>query len=214
MLNVSEGEQRSFFYQLKEYPPSAQISSLKDYLQRYRTLSETGIDDFDTKIIEPTFLDYLFKLAKRYSSTDMKRFQEHKRYALMICFLLEARKTLLDHLIHMHDQYMVEISRETKNVYEKKHREFRKRQKKAIDVVLDTANTLLNWPEDQPVYKNQLWEKTGEMKLRESLEDLRTFKWMEERGYGDLYFARVRISLFIHLICRVSFPRRRESRRS
>jgi len=29
LLTVAEGEQRSYFYQLKEYPPSAKISSLK-----------------------------------------------------------------------------------------------------------------------------------------------------------------------------------------
>ncbi len=154
LLTVSEGEQRSLFYQLKEYPPSAKISSLKDYLQRYRSLSETGIDEFDIQMIDPEFLTYLFKLAKRYSSRDMKRFQEHKRYALMICFLLESRKVFLDHLVKMHEQYMMEISRETKNSYEKKHREFRKRQKKAIDIVLKTTTKLLKWPDDQPIYKN------------------------------------------------------------
>mgnify|MGYP007000047811 len=79
-------------------------------------------------------------LTKRYSAKDMKRFKDHKRYALMVCFLLESRKILLDNLVKMHDQYMTELCRQTRNSHDKKHKEFRKRQKKAIDAVLDTTH--------------------------------------------------------------------------
>ena len=51
---------------------------------------ETGIDDFHPTVLEPTFSDYLFKLALRYSARDLKRFNEQKRYAMMICFLIET----------------------------------------------------------------------------------------------------------------------------
>ncbi|MFQ5853690.1 MAG: Tn3 family transposase, partial [Candidatus Binatia bacterium] len=137
-----------------------------------------------------TLLDYLFKQAKRYSATDLKRFADHKRYALMIGFLQETRKVLLDHLVTMHDQYIMDICRQAKNIHEKKHRAFRKRQKPAIDVVLDTTHLLLDWPDDQPLWKDKLWQQIDEIKLRSSLEDLHTFKRLEERGYGDLLLAR------------------------
>jgi hypothetical protein len=143
LLMVSDGEQRSYFYHLKEYPPAPSISSIQSYLQRYQTVAETGIDEFENQALTPEFLDYLFKQAKRYSAKDLKRFADHKRYTLMICFLLETRKTLLDHLVTMHDQYVIDISRQTKNAHEKKHRELRKRQKRAIDVMLDTTVDML-----------------------------------------------------------------------
>ena len=49
LLTVPEGEQRSAFYYLKEYPPAATISSIQSYLQRYQTVSETGIDAFEAQ---------------------------------------------------------------------------------------------------------------------------------------------------------------------
>ncbi len=204
LLTVPEGEQRSYFYYLKEYPPTATISSMQSYLQRYQTVAETGIDDFEIQLITPAFLDYLFNLAKRYSATDLKRFADHKRYALMICFLLETRKVLLDHLVTMHDQYVMDMCRQAKNIHEKKHRKLRKRQKRAIDVVLDTTHLVLDWPEDQPLSKEELWQQVDEIKLRSSLGDLRTFKRLEERGYGDLLLARYPslrkyFAQFIHL---------------
>lgn len=190
LLVVPEGEQRSYFYQLKEYPPAAKISSLQIYLRRYQTLSATGIDTLELQMVEPAFQDYLFKLTKKYSAKELKRFNKPKRYALMICFLLETRKALLDHLVKMHDQYVMEICRQAKNTYEKKHRDLRKRQKRAVDTVLNTTNILLNWPDDEPIAKKELWQQVSETDLRASLDDLRLFKTLEERGYGDLLLAR------------------------
>ncbi len=190
LLKVPEGEQRSYFHQLKAYPPAATISSLQSYLKRYKTVADTGIDNFEGRMLTPAFLEYLFKQAKRYSAKDLKRFADHKRYALMVCFLLETRKVLLDQLVTMHDQYLMNMCRKAKHLYEQKHRELRKRQKKAVDIVLDANTYLLDWPSDQPILKTDFWQLVDEDKFRNSLEDLQAFKHLEERGYGDLLLAR------------------------
>ena len=190
LLQTSGGNQRTYFNQLKEYPPAAKISSLKRYLERYNNLVATGINEFEEKQIDTAFLHYLYRLTKRYSAKDMKRFKDHKRYALMVCFLLESRKILLDHLVKMHDQYMTELCRKTKNSHDKKHKEFRKRQKKAIDAVLDTTDVLLEWPDDQPLFKQDLWQRIDQKHLLISIDDLRIFKRLEERGYCDLLLTR------------------------
>ena len=90
----------------------------------------------------------------------------------------------------MHDQYVMEISRQTHNAHEQKHRELRKRQKRAIDVMLDTTDFLLEWPDDQPLSKTDLWRQVEEVTLRSSRKDLQEFKRLEERGYGDLLLNR------------------------
>jgi TnpA family transposase len=190
LLKVSEGEQRSYFHQLKAYPPAATISSLQSYLARYKTVGETGIDHFEGRMLTPAFLDYLFQQAKRCSAKDLRRFADHKRYALMVCFLLETRKVLLDHLVTMHEQYLMDLCRKAKNIYEQKHRDLCRRQKKAVDIVLDANYCLLNWPAEKPLLKAEFWQQIDEEKFRSSLEDLRTFKQLEERGYGDLLLAR------------------------
>ena len=190
LLLVPEGEQRSYFFRLKEYPPAATISSIQSYLDRYQTIANVGVDEVEIPTLSPGFIGYLFLQAKRYSATDLKRFTDHKRYALMICFLLETRKILLDHLVTMHDQYLLDVARKCKNTYEKKHRALRKRQKKAIDTMLDTTHLLLEWPEDSLLSKADFLKQVDEDKLRRSIDDLHTFKRLEERGYGDLLLAR------------------------
>lgn len=204
LLKVPEGEQRSYFHYLKAYPPAATISSIQSYLERYQTVAATGIDHFEGRMLTPAFLDYLFKQAKRYSAKDLKRFADHKRYAMMVCFLLETRKVLLDHLVTMHDQYLMDTCRKARRTHEQKHRQLRGRQKKAIDIVLHANYCLLDWPLAQPLLKENFWQQVNEEKLRSSLEDLSRFKRLEERGYSDLLLARYPslrkyFAQFIHL---------------
>jgi len=190
LLVAQSSNQRSLFYLLEEYPPSATISSTQNYLKRYRSLENTGIGKLEAGFVDPAFIDHLYKLTRRYNARDIKRFKEHKRYAMMACFLLETRKVLLDHLVKMHDQFIMDMLRKAKHIHEKKHREFRKRQKKAIDAVLDTTQVILDWPDDKPLYKADLWGQVGETRLLESISDLKTFKRLEERGYGDILLWR------------------------
>lgn len=138
----------------------------------------------------PALLDDLFKQAKRYSAKDRRRFADHKRDTLMLCFLLETRKSLRDHLVTMPDQDLVEIARPTKNADEQTHRELRKRQKWALDGMLDTADFLLEWPDDQPLSKHEIWRQVEAVSLRSSRHDRQEFQRLEERGYGELLLNR------------------------
>lgn len=204
LLIVPKGKKRSLFYQLKEYPPASSISSIRAYLKHYQILEDAGIETFTAHMLEPGFASYLFNLTKRYSAKDIKKLGEKKRYALMICFLLEIRKVILDHLVTMHDQYVTEMCRESRNTYEKKHKEARKCHKKAIDIIITTTDALLQLPEGKLFTRKFLWKQFDEIKLRKSLADLRKFKRIEEHGYADSLLARYPsmrkyFSDFIHL---------------
>ena len=189
-LEVDQNEQKSYFNQLKEYPPSARVKSIKRFLSRYDRLKSIDLEVFSGHLIEPIFLEYLFKMAKKYNARDMKRFDRYKRYALMICFLIESRKSLLDYLVAMHDQFMMEICRTSRNNHEKKYREFRKRHKKATDFMLQVSDILLNFPVDEKISRAEFFTNIDEQLLRQSVEDMQIFKRIEERGYCDLLLAK------------------------
>lgn len=153
-------------------------------------MANTHLKNVELQCIDPAFLDYLFKLAKQYNANDIKRFDEHKRNALMICFLLESRKLILDHLVKMHDQYIMDLCRHSRLAHEKQHRLLRKRQKRAINIVLKTTDALLDWPDGEPLTKALLWQQVDQLELRTSVEDLRVFKRLAERGYSAMLLSR------------------------
>jgi TnpA family transposase len=188
-LLVLEDNRVSFFSRLKESAPSARISSLKIYLDRYKKLEELTLEQFDSNSFSDSFTDYLFRLAKYYNATELRRFKKQKRLSLLICFLLEIRKELLDNLVKMHDQYILDLSRKMRNLYEKKHRQSRKKNKRAVDTVLKAAKMLVHRQNGSLPDTQDIIEAVGEEKLRESIEDLNEFKRLEERGYADLLIS-------------------------
>ncbi len=189
-LEAPPEDQRSFFGRLKEYPPSPTPAAMKRYLERYRELDEFFRLGFERPKINGAFAAYLAETARGYDATDLKRFRDPKRYALMTCFLSERRKTLLDHLVQMHDKYVLDMRRDAKSAHEEQYRALRKRQKRAIDAVLRTTHALLAWPEDEARTRDTFWDSAEEERLRESVEDLKQFQWVEEHGLGSRLVAR------------------------
>ena len=190
LLTAPEGEQRSFFHRLKEYPPSPTIKSMNRYLDRHREVQDLFLDGLGMPAVEPAFADYLSQIARGYSAKDIKRFQDERRYALMACFLHESRKVVLDHLVEMHDKFMLNMCRDAKSAHETQYRALRKRQKAAIDAVLRATTDLLDWPQDEPRTRDDFWGQEDEQRLRDSITDLKVFQRLEERGYGDRLLAR------------------------
>ena len=117
-LTLNEADTRSYFNQLKDYPPAATITSLQLYLGRYRAIADLALEKVEVDFVSSEFIQYFFTLAKQYNARDIKRFNINKRYALMLCFLLESKKILLDYIVQMHDQYITDICRHSRHAYE------------------------------------------------------------------------------------------------
>lgn len=186
---VTENRQVSFFSQLKESPPSARISSLQTYLQKYGKLEKLALEQFDVSSFSKNFTDYLVRLAKYYDASKLKRFGKEKRLSLLICFLLETRKDLLDNLVKMHDQYILELTRRTRNRYEKKQKKSRQKNKRAVVVLLKVTEILLDEDENSSIQTEEIVETIGRETLKEAVANLKEFKYLTERGYADMLIS-------------------------
>jgi TnpA family transposase len=186
---VTEDKQVSFFARLKESPPSATITSLQVYLEKYAELEKLALEQFDISSFAGSFVDYLVRLAKYYDASKIKRFGKEKRLSLLFCFLLETRKELLDNLVKMHDQYILDLTRRIRNKYEKKQKKSRNKNKRAVVVLLKISETILNQDADASIRAEDLIEEVGRENLQEAIADLKEFKRLTERGYADMLIS-------------------------
>jgi Domain of unknown function (DUF4158) len=104
LLHVPEGDQRSLLFHLREYPPRGTPETIQSYLQHYQTAVRTAWNVTNLHGVSQALITHLSDTAKRHDAWYLRRLPETKRYALMACFLMEVRKTILDHLVEMHDQ--------------------------------------------------------------------------------------------------------------
>jgi hypothetical protein len=188
VLEVPPGQSRSLLFRFREYPPEATPASLADYLDRYQEIISLGVAGFDLSGVPPGVVDHLAQLTRRYDVQSLKRFAPETRIAMLVCFLVEAHKSLLDHLIAMHEQYITSLLRRSRHAFDERHREFRKRARRGIQTVLSAMEILLERRADDPLIA--LYRQIDEATLRAALDDCREFERSEDHGLQDELRAR------------------------
>ncbi len=182
LLEVAEGERQSGLQAFKEYPPEASPSAILDYIERYYRLQAAGVSAIDLAAIPPPVVDHLGQLARKYDAQALRRFGAVTRHAMLACLLVEAQKSLLDHLATMHDQYVTGMARRSRNAYEERQREFRRRAKRGVATLLSAFEILLDRSQPDAYLR---FQQIDESTLRAAFDDCREFERLEDHGYQE-----------------------------
>jgi TnpA family transposase len=190
LLQVPLGGHRSMLFQLKEYPAEASYTVILRYIEHYHFLRDFGVDSIDLDGISPPMMRYLADQGKRYDVHTLRRFPEAKRYSLTACFLVEIHKTILDHIVSLHDQLLTKKIREARNAFETRYRQVRRQSRRGFAKLITTGQTLLD-PERAPETTRADWlHELDEASLREAVRTGAERQYLEERGEIDTLRAR------------------------
>ena len=190
LLQVPLGARRSVLFQLKEYPAEASYAVILRYIEHYHFLREFGVGTIDLSGLGLPMIRYLADQAKRYDVHTLRRFPETKRYALTACFLVEIHKTILDHLVALHDQLLTTKMREARNAFEKRYRQLRRQYRRGLAKLITTGETFLD-PERPPeTTLADLLQELDAPTLREAVTICAERQYLEERGEIDALRAR------------------------
>jgi TnpA family transposase len=190
LLQVPAGERHSMLFHLKEYPPEASPAVILRYIERYRFLQALGIGAIDLCGISLPMIRYLADLAKRYDIRALRRFPPAKRYALTACFLVEIHKTILDHIVTLHDQLLTKKMREAKNAFEQHYQQLRRQYRRGLAMLIHTGETLLDLERPPETTLAALRHELGEATLRDAVATCIERQRLEERGEIDALRAR------------------------
>jgi Domain of unknown function (DUF4158) len=185
LLRVSAQDSRSLLFRLKEYPPESTPAAILSYIERFRLVQALGTSELDLADLNPAQVQSLAQLAKHYDVDDLKRFPADKRYAFLACFLAEAQKTLLDHLVAMHHQFLTGMSRRARRAFEARYKEVRRQVKTAWGTVLAALERVLDPSRPHETALTELYREFPEEELRQALSACRAFQRFEDRGYLD-----------------------------
>jgi TnpA family transposase len=102
----------------KRPPPSPNAAIINQFLSYFDILESLKITELDLSSINSKIIEYFAQLAKNQSSWRLRRIKpDEKRYAILICFLIESCKTILDTIIDMHSLVLGDIERKSKNEF-------------------------------------------------------------------------------------------------
>jgi TnpA family transposase len=188
LVEVPEGDGRSSLFRLKEYPKSANAGVIKGDIVRLGLIERllgagAGLDDLDPRIIAQ-----LGQLGRRYDAGDLRRFSKPKRDALVACYLVEARKTLLDQIVEMNDLFLTGMNRRARNSVEAQRKTLRRRARDGLRRVLGTIDALVAADGTQTV--TDFRDAQSPPALIEAADACRAYERLEERGHLDAMLAR------------------------
>ena len=129
-------------FQLKGTPEASNAVILR-YIARYHFLRDLGVGAMDLGGISPPMIRYLGDEAKRYDAHTLRRFPVAKRSALLACFLVEIHKTILDHIVALHDQLLTKKMREARNAFEQQYRQVRRQSRRGLATLITLGETFL-----------------------------------------------------------------------
>lgn len=188
LLAVSEG--KSTLFQLKQYPPDAKPGPIRAYLERVALLQTIGAGALDFSGVDSETIARLAALTRRYDVKELRRFAAAKRCALVACFLVEAHKTILDHVVEMHRVYMTGMARRARGAVDNRHREVRNRATKGLAIVLRAIDVILDGSTPPATRVEELYQQVDEENLRAAVATCRELHELGDRGYVDELLAR------------------------
>jgi TnpA family transposase len=188
LVEVPEGDARSSLFRLKDFPKSASAAAIKGDIVRLRLVEQlvetgAGLDDLDPRVVRQ-----LGQLGRRYDAGDLRRFAKPKRAALVACYLVEARKTLLDQIVEMNDLFLTGTNRRARNSVEKQRKTLRRRARDGLHRVLGAVDALVAADGAQSVdaFRNE----QNPPALIEAAIACRAYERLEARGHLDAMLAR------------------------
>src|SRR5271166_3409392 len=151
LVEVPEGDARSSLFRLKDYPKSANAVVIKSDIVRLRLIEELLGAGGELEELDPKIVRQLGELGRRYDAGDLRRFAKPKRVALVACYLVEARKTLLDQIVEMNDLFLTAMNRKSRTVVEKRRKTMRRRARDGLHRVLGGVDALAKADAEQTV---------------------------------------------------------------
>ncbi len=188
LVEVPEGDARSSLFRLKDYQKSPNASVIRADIVRLHLIEDllgkgVGLEELDPQIIRQ-----LGQLGRRYDAGDLRRFAKPKRDALVACYLIDARKTLIDQIVEMNDQFLISMNRLSRNAVEKQRKPLQRRARDGLQHVLGAIDELVAADGGQTL--DAFRDALGTPALVEAAQACRAYERLEARGHLDAMLAR------------------------
>jgi TnpA family transposase len=118
LINNPNNSVHTELMSFKRPPPEPNAAVINQFLACFETLESLKITEINFSSFNPKVIKSLAQIAKNQSAWHLRRIKpDEKRYAILICFLVESVKTILDTIIDMHSLLLGDVERKSKNEF-------------------------------------------------------------------------------------------------
>ena len=185
LLEVPESSNRSYLFRLKEYPPEGKPDTILAFLENYAWLKGIGVAAVQLRGCHPELIRRFAVAVRRNDVWHLRQYRDEKRQALLVCFVVDAMKTILDHSIEMNDQYLIGMCRRSESAFGRDLLDARKEARRGNEQVLSAMELLLDGSVPRATALDRLFGEIPEEDLQQAVSDCRALARVELFGYAE-----------------------------
>lgn len=191
LIRANKNQTFTDLQSFKSSPPEPTAQVLNNYLDRLSILSKLEIHKIELNDINPRMIKDIAALVKTYNARDLRRISpENKKYAYLLCFLTEAYKTLIDHIIELNDRFLLKKERVSRNELEKKIAPLRKNATAGSELIVDSMKKLVHCKDPDTTTVSEFKETLEIDKIEKAIDDCTELNNLETNGYHKELMAR------------------------
>ena len=103
LINVQSTEKKTKLSWLREISGKSSSKAFNAVADRIEYIRSLKLENIDLSSIHTNRIDELYKLGSNYEAYDFKRFDDKKRYSILLIYLVNFCRRLIDQAIEIHD---------------------------------------------------------------------------------------------------------------
>lgn len=143
-LLISEGEQPSRLAWLLQPPGKINGKNVLQHIDRLNSIAALGLPDGIALSVHQNRLLKLAREGRKMSSRDLAKFTDVRRYATLVCIITEARATLTDEVIDLHERILGSLFSRAKRTQAERLQQTRKLIQSKLKQYVTVGQALLN----------------------------------------------------------------------
>ena len=211
LLENRVGAHASIFYTIRSLPQKVNPESILEILEKFELIEEQNFELIDLKFISPKAVSKAAEFAFSHDVYELKRYHSDKRHALLLCAIIDSGSKCLDRVVQMHELFMLQLDRKSRNKSEKSFLRAKRKSKKSLRIILKTSKLVLQY-QDNELLKT-LDEQINLKELKSAIDNTELLQNLDERGYADELLKRhARLRKYLPKLLNLKFSAEKSSK--
>lgn len=168
-------------------PTSNTAKEINFMFEKIDFLIDMGVKTWDLTSLSDNRKKRLAHIVRTTNNTDLKRFKKTRLYPMLICFLAESFLDISDMSLVMYADYWQQMSNKAKKALDMCLLEDAKAQQKAIKIVTQTSQIVIDESIEDPQLRPKIYEKVPKMQIQDALQMLIE---KQQKTYSHLAFLK------------------------
>ena len=182
-------KKNSYLPEIKKPIGEVNVKNVIPKIEVIEKLLDLKLEDLAWKLIHPSYSEKLTRLVHKYEHDAIRRIKPNsKRNVMLICYLHENSKTLMDLIVNSYDKLMGEIERRVNRDFELELKRIRKEARDSQEKALLTLMLLKNHKKSATTTLDMFYKELKEQDkdLEKIIDNCKRVKDFELYGKSEL----------------------------